>query len=376
MHRRLPETQQVKISSLVRDEDFVADERLVRTYESLSRGKIKVTTTRIATSQIASAYYRRNSDGSVEYISNLKDSGVAGLQQAIRAGVRPSLDLQWNPHAPNGGGYVCADDEHSLAAYKSLNISLVPCRILRPKPLPGTEAALWLEPKGELPKLAKTIPPVLDRVPTYLGESKPSPREALPFLRSICIRVMDQITEFHVPGNYDLHYHEMLHAVVRRHARAIDTIIDLIEKGRREHALAICRLGYEAFLNFYLDWLSPQLIGPRLQLIAELRKIEQPGSSDQNPAWNVLTNFPGLLENASEKARLSPLGSWFHNAVYPSLSLIVHQSYSGIELEANNFDAEIAESEERFSDALLVRCLDMLTAALLARVENDVGECR
>lgn len=376
MRRRLPEIQRLEISSLVRDEAFIADENLVRTYAALSRGKIKVAATRMATSQITSGYYRRNSDGSVEHISNLRDSEVAGLQQAIRAGVRPSLDLQWNPHAPNGGGYVCADDEHCLAAYKNLNISLVPCRILRPKPIPGVEAALWLEPKGQLPKLAKAIPPVFERVPTYLGERKPSPTESLPFLRSICIRAMDQITNFHVSGNYDIHYHEMLHAVVRRHVRALDTITDLIEKGRREHALSICRLGYEAFLNFYLDWLSPQLIGPRLQLIAELRKTEKPESSDRNQAWEVLTNFPGLLENASEKARLSPLGSWFHNAIYPSLSLIVHQSYSGVELEANNFAADIEESEERFSDVRLVQCLDMLTAALLTRVENDVGACR
>lgn len=373
MHRRLPETRQVDINSLVRDPSFVTDEKLVRTYAALSRGEIKVAVTRVATSQIVTGYFCRNSDGSVEHISNLTDSGVQGIQEAIRGGMRPSLDLHWNPHAPGGGGYVCADDEHSLAAYKNLNISIVPCRILRPKPQPGPEAALWLEPKGELPKLARTVPPLLERVPTYLGMRKPVLAEALPYLQSLCTSVMARIAEFHVATGHDLHYHEMLHAVVRRHARALDTITALIERGRREHALAICRLGYEAFLNFYLDWLAPQLIGPRLQLIAELRKIEDPGSKNRNLAWDTLTNFPGLLENASEKARLSPLGSWFHNAVYPSLSLIVHQSYSGVEMEANNFDVEVEESDERFSDVILVKCLDMLTAALLTRVNNDIG---
>lgn len=376
MHRRSPKTKSIKLSNIVRDEAYVANDKLVRTYASLARGEIKVASTRMSTSQITSGYYHRNSDGSIDHITNFRSSGVAPLQKAIKAGMRPEIDLHWDPHAPSGGGYACADDEHSLAAYKSLNISLVPCRILRPKPISGAEASLWLEGKGKFPKLSKTIPPTLDHVSTFLGEHNVLPAEAIPFLRDICVKVMTHVTEFHESANYDLHYHEMLHAVVRRHVRALDTISDLIAKGRREHALAICRLAYEAFLNFYMDWLSPQLIGPRLQLIADLRKSERPGSLDKNPNWEALTNFPGLLENASEKARLSPLGSWFHNAIYPSLSLIVHQSYSGVELEAGNFDATIEESEERFSNDLLVRCLDMLTAALLLRVENDVGHGR
>ncbi|MBD8641116.1 hypothetical protein [Sphingomonas sp. CFBP 13733] len=373
MHRRLPEVREVHIPTLKTDPTFVFDNKLVSTYAALNRGEVKVGVTRMATTEIHAGFFRREADGSITHVQNLKKSRTSGLTEAIRNGLRPSLDLQWSPHAPGGGGYVCADDEYSLAAYRDLNIAVVPCRVLRPKPILGSEAALWIEPKGKLPKLVRTIPPELVAVATYFGGREVGPAIAIPHLRERCEATMARIEVFHKDEGYDVHYHQMLHAVVRRHARALDTIQVLIGQGRREHGLAICRLAYEAFLNFYLDWLAPQLIGPRLQLIAALRQKESATNRGKDPAWDMLTNFTSLLEKTSEKARLSPLGDWFHDAIYHSLSLVVHQSYSELELEAGNFAHDVEQSQENFSDRRLVQCLDMLTAALLTRVSNEVG---
>ncbi|MBV8121604.1 MAG: hypothetical protein JO081_16890 [Alphaproteobacteria bacterium] len=86
----------------------------------------------------------------------------------------------------------------------------------------------------------------------------------------------------------------------------------------------------------------------------------------------VLGNFPDVLENTSEKAQVSPLGCFFHSSIYPPLSLVAHQSYMHLEHEAVSFDDnDLSDISARVKQ--LGRWLDILTAALLVRVRNDVG---
>jgi len=86
----------------------------------------------------------------------------------------------------------------------------------------------------------------------------------------------------------------------------------------------------------------------------------------------VLDNLPQLLENTSEKARISPLGSFFHSSIYPPLSLVVHQSYVHLDDEASGFsDSDLPDPAARVKQ--LGRWLDVLTAALVVRVRNYLG---
>ncbi len=372
MHKRLPKYVEVPVRDIDIDPNFVTDPRIVQTYADLHAGKVKVALTRLPSQLIQSGFYTRKADGSTEHVSNLDERVVPHLTAAIRAGVRPELDVQWNPHVPGGGGYVCADDEPVLAAYRALGIAMVPCRVLRPIAKPGPEAAIWLANKGKNVSHTKSIAPLVNSYSSYLGEKQIALTEALESLIEISNATALAVREFHKDGGYDVHYHEMLHALMRRHVRVLESMLALVQLGRREHAMALCRMAYEAFLNFYLDWLAPQFFGPRLQLLSALRHSEEHGSSEKPAAWQALGNFPGLFENASEKARLSPLGTRFHSLMYPSLSLIAHQSYQHLELEASAFDSE-EPAEKSLSDAQLTRCLDLLTTALLIRVRNDVG---
>lgn len=372
MHKRSPTTRSIPLKDLKVDPGFVSDPNLVKTYIALHQGKVKSALTRLPAKLIHTGFYVRRSDGVIEHISNLSEFGVPQLQSIIRSGGRPTLDLQWSPHAPDGGGYVCADDEVTLAAYRALGISMVPCRVLRPIAQPGPEAAIWLEGKDERTALAKTVPPSIVGYASFFGDKQICIEEALEELIAKCVSTSEGVRSFHQDYNHDVHYHEMLHALTRRHARVLDSILKLVRMGRQEHAIGLFRMAYEAFLNFYFDWIAPEFFGPRLQLLSALRNSDSSEESVDNSAWEVLCNFPGLLENTSEKARLSPLGATFHKFMYPASSLVVHQSYRHLEFEASAFD-DLESTETIFTEPQLVRYLDVLTAALLIRIRNDVG---
>lgn len=371
MHRRTPETILVKIGDIKIDRTHPVNDRLVRVYVDIEKGKIDLAITRIRNSMIYSGYFTRGDDGSVECVSDVQDEAVPNLEAAIRAGLRPTLDLHWNPHAPDGGGYACADDETVLAAYRKLQITFVPCRILRPKAKPAEEAAVWVKEKNGYITIAKSVPPAINSYASLLGDDSMDLKMAIEALAQGCEQVRHAVEKFHSDAGYDMHYHQMLSAVVRRHERALDSIFRLIELGRDEHAMGVFRMAYEAFLNFYLDWMSPQFFGPRMQLLAALRGASGSTEKENASAWQVLGNFPGLLENTNDKARLSPLGPAFHKALYPPLSLVVHQSYWHLQEESVSFDE--APSGSVLEKVQLIQYLDFLTAALLTRVGNEVG---
>lgn len=345
----------------------------MRTYAALNRGEIKTALTRMPAASIISGFFLRDAFGATEHVSNFDADMVPFKVERIRCGFRDPLDLHWSPHAPDGGGYICPDDEVTLAAYRQLNIEFVPCRIIRPKPTPGAEAAIWIEKRGQYLGMARLVPPVIRAYQSIIGEELSDLPGALTRMTRLCSLSRASIKAFHEEPirTAPIHYHQTLHAVVARHERALDSVMNLIQAGRREHALAIVRMAYEAFLNFYLDWLSPQFFGLRMQALAANRLAEL-GNGSNSVDWKPLSNFPGLFENAAEKARLSPLGPIYHNHAYPMLSLVMHQSYFGIEEEACSFDDH--KSPNPVSDAQICRWLDLITAALLARVKNDVGD--
>lgn len=128
---------------------------------------------------------------------------------------------------------------------------------------------------------------------------------------------------------------------------------------------------YEGFLNFYLDWLSPEFFGIRLQVWAALKGRETRGEKRIDDDWLVLQNFSSLFGNTAEKAKLSPLGQTYHDLIYPPLSLISHQAYGNVEKEASSFDDEFRVSD--MNARQIGRWLSTLSAALLSRIRNDIG---
>src|SRR5262249_34503065 len=158
---------------------------------------------------------------------------------------------------PGGGGYVCFDDEAVLSAYAKLDFILVPCVILKPQKVDAPEASIWTEKRGDYVALARTIAPILDTYPCFIGGDVPPFTDLARFLIDKCQKTRAAVVAFHKEGS-EVHYHQMLHAFLRRHERLLDSISQMLGLGRAEHAEALTRVAYEAFLNFYLDWLSPE----------------------------------------------------------------------------------------------------------------------
>ena len=370
-HTRLWPLVDVPLIDIVSDINVEDDDPLLQLYRKLLDGEVKVGLTRMPIESVTTGSFKRT-NGKVEHVSHLKVADIPLLEREIRSGGRPALDLYWNPHAPGGGGYVCADDEVVLAAYARLNFALVPCRILRPRKFASPEACIWIEQRGKHVGLARAFPPTVDKYALFAGNAVPPFRDLMGVLRERCRKTCTAIASFHRDVQSSVHYHQMLYTLVQRHERLLDSISYLAEIGRSEHASALIRVGYEAFLNFYIDWLSPEFFGPRLQFLSAIRSLGLRDSSKANRELAVLSNFPTFLERTSEKARISPLGSLYHNLVYPELSLVAHQSYRYLERDARGFGQK-AEPEDSSVLEPLGRWLNVLTAALLIRVENDVG---
>ncbi|MGZ8286678.1 MAG: hypothetical protein ACXW27_09730 [Allosphingosinicella sp.] len=323
-----------------------------------------------------SGFYRR-SGSSTEHISNLNPDHVSTIAVPIKAGLRPVLGVYWSPHAPGDSKFVCSDDEIALAAYRLLGISKVPVLIYRPSTSALPEAAIWCEKRGEDIRLAGSVPSSRSDAEMVFGTNDPPIDLLINSLSERCQQVRSQILQFHQETADGTHYHHVLHATLKRHERLLDSIRVLVSSGRIEHAEGLLRIGYEAFLNFYLDWLSPGFFGPRLQLLSAVRHAEIDEQDPKNLAslkgsLAVLQNFTKLLETTAEKARLSPLGTVVHSLLYPPLSLVSHQTYGNVESEADSFhDAPTKNSETRTRQ--LGRWLDAITTAMVLRIRDDTG---
>lgn len=371
MHSRRRPTVQIPIAKLPISQDVKLNDTLVQLYRKLHQGEITVALTRLPISRIISGYCERQADRTV-IISNLNRQHIPLVERMLRGGSRPLLDLYWSPVAPGGGGYVCADDETALAAYSQLNFAWVPCRVLRPKTVEASEASIWLEKHGERVRLRKAVAPTLDTYKSFVGIGFPPFCDVVHILTEKCESTRRSIISFHEDDGSGVHYHQMLHAVLKRHERALDSICRLVEIGRVEHAEALTRVAYEGFLNFYIDWLSPEFFGPRLQLLSSIRSAQSSGVALSDNDLVALDNLLKLLEHTGEKARISPLGSFFHSSIYPLLSLVAHQSYIHLDDESSGFgDSHLPDSAGRVKQ--LGRWLDLLTAALVFRIRNDIG---
>lgn len=373
-HRRAPETVLIPLSQIRMDEQFPEDRRLISLILKAEAGADVVALTRIRDDQIATGFYERVGS-EVVHNTFYDESYVQDIVANLRRGHRPVLLVYWNSHAPGPWKYVCSDDELTLAAYRAAGIPMIPCQILRPRKTKRGVGEVWVR-SGEKRIIFNSILPASSpSVSTVFGEKRIGFPYLIRKLREYCKETLRLIEEFHEDAGGGISYHHMLHAAVLRHERTLDSIRHLVRRGRHEHAGALARLAYEAYLNFYLDWLSPEFFGPRLQLLARIRDSLS-GSPDKEEAERNLRSleyikeFVPIFESTLEKARVSSLTEQFYRMFYPRFSLIAHQSYSGVEFDSTRQDAA---GDEAFV-AQLGRWLDAITTSLLVCVRNDVGK--
>lgn len=259
-HNRGQKTITVQIGDIDFDRTADLDQRYLALIGQQYRGKLKVALTRLPIDGIISGFFKRES-GISFHVPSAPTMFAETMRAHLHLGGRPALEVYWNNLAPGGGSYVCPDGEW-LAIYEDVGISRVPVRILKPNNRASLEGAIWIEADAEGgASLERIVGPEINEFPAYRDASGRPTSDALWALCERCIAAECTVEAFHHVGG-EVQYHEMLHAVLRRHRRSLESISMLIDAGRLEHASLIARAAYEAFLNFYLDWLAPEFLGP------------------------------------------------------------------------------------------------------------------
>lgn len=361
-HFRAKPTTLVKVSDIYVPPMRFTDDAFLRLVTQELQGKLDVALTRLPEASITTGFFEHKA-GEVHHRSELDSNYVLTTRDSISSGARPIVEVYWSQLAPNKGGYVCPDSEVTLATYRLTSINYVPIRILKPKRAAGPEGAIIIRPTED--GFRHLQRPTHVGYDTFRIDGDIDATFELDLLISYCEDTLSEITSFHKEGDGKLHYHQFLHAIVRRHARAVSSISWLVVNKRFEHAFILLRSTYEAFLNFYVDWLSPELIGPRLQFISSVRARNSCASE-----LKIIGNYANLLESSSQKALLTPLGSSFYENVYGFLSLAAHQSYSYTQREGSSF---LEQEDEREVASTIAQHVNFITAALLKRVRNEVG---
>jgi hypothetical protein len=268
-HVRLEKTISVPLADIEAG-PFDHDPQYASLFKKELEGAVPTSLTRLSEGAITSGFFARR-NGKTVHISNLESEFLPIIIAEIRGGWRPRLSIYWNSLAPTASKYVCPDDELPLAAYRRLGIRLVPCSIINPKPFASAEAAIWIKSDGDSVNLARTVPPSVDGVLTLKMSKGASFSRLAELLIQECAKTRKTIKKFHLKNREKTNYHHVLYAALRRQERIIDSISQLVSLQRAEHAAALVRVSYEAFLNFYIDWISPSFFGPRLQLLSLIR---------------------------------------------------------------------------------------------------------
>jgi hypothetical protein len=229
-----------------------------------------------------------------------------------------------------------------------------------------------------------TLPVPPKSYPSILGDRFESGSlhisAALTYLKDAAASACDSIKSFHLAETLDgedpIHYHHALHSVAYRLYEALAAIALLTENRLTLQIRPLVRSTYELFLNFHINWLCPEQIGPLLQALAIVKQApdDQPGLQALTKAMR--STYKGLIEicsNASAKASLSPLGAHFHNIAYPVLSQIVHQDFRVAHEYVATLEEKTPKELTHAELVPLVQWLDVIVTATIVRILDDVG---
>ncbi|MGH2340421.1 hypothetical protein ACRC7T_02940 [Segnochrobactraceae bacterium EtOH-i3] len=368
MHKRIPIFEMIPINKLKIDPNEKKDEIFVKLYAQAMTGRIPISITRMCESEIISGFYFRSNNKNELFSKELNSKYIEAPSERIRSGWRPSVSIYWSALAPNGGAYVCSDEETILAAYRKLKFNYIPCVILRPQKMPKFFGEIWIKAKQEVeivrevsPKRGTEITGTISTVSTYCDT-----------ITQIMLRFKEleyKIKSFHIKINEETHYNYMMAAICRRHHQGLQALILLYNNGYKEQSLAIVRMLYEQYINFYLDWLGPELIGPRMQYFSYLLEGEVPNyiAKDTN---KILGDFYGLFKNTYRKANITPHGGNFYDFIYRPLSFVIHQQYGNIESQSLSFEKG---EEIRFHEGTILLWLSEISNSIESIINNDIG---
>lgn len=374
LHRRSLEVKYMPIERLKTDKDRITDKFFLELYAKFLSGRSTAWLTRFDEKKITSGFYTFG-EGEILYTQERPEHAEA-LITHIRSGARPAVHLYQHPRLKDRNSALCPDDGNILQAYRTIGIRHIPAILFSTSENLLDESYIKLRCRGGTVKFDGFKGKSIDRFPCILKEHTDERDLDVLIDRTKCLG--REVKLFHQDRTDSTHYHYSLYSTLKRHARTLEAMKLLFTADRAEHAIVLTRLLYEAFLNFYVDWLSPDHIGKYLQYIAYYNRsrYSKNFTDDQkNPLPRpdtIMGSFSHFLENVAQKAELSPLGIHFHRLIYPPLSFIAHQDYGVLEDSISDFeDHTDVKPSDRIEKA--IAWSDIITTALLMRAANDLG---
>jgi hypothetical protein len=138
-----------------------------------------------------------------------------------------------------------------------------------------------------------------------------------------------------------VHYHESVASALVRSARLVAGIKQMYKIGTLESVAVLARALYELSITVYLDWLSPETVGPYFQLVANhslgvrqaaldsvAKQWKSAGWTDADiEAWRKGQKRAfQLVGKPYDRAMVSPFAR-IHGKVYPLLCHEAHQDF-------------------------------------------------
>lgn len=377
---RLPKYELVDTSTLRIEPGFQPDPTYVALYRDFHDAKRITTRTRLNLDLVVPGTPRKDVSGAPIFTQNSADPGqIVAFADRITSGYRPALVLYAADDLGLLGKYVCCDDVLAFHAYRHLGINLVPVHILNGKLLGVSEGCYKLK-RPKYNTLKWTRPDVTSYQMLFGGVPFDQDFDAAPAIShfsKLAKLVAAWVREFDkgTSQRATLDYNRTLHSVAYRLGEMADAILLLLAAKMSFQALGILRGAYELSLNFYVDWLAPESMGPLLQASAA---CQIPGDAQQTKVRlkqlrSSLGTSVDLAENVRERASISPLGVQFYENAYAYLSKVAHQDFSVTEAYQDTLVSDREHGLDAKMRWYLLSWLDAIYTSTLLRLADDIG---
>ena len=382
----------ININDIIPKRNIKSNDDFTKKYIKFLDGKSNLYATRVKLKNIKKGFFKYK-NGKFKYYcdkTNLKD--VEKLQNMIRLGFRPELYIYKNYNKATKETYVCPDDVAVYKAYENLNIIHVPVLILD-TPILDEESSLVLKNfklKNQINNSYIKSMQIneLDQVFTLIGKELPTAKVCFKTFNKKIKEIKKKLKIFHSDEKLELHYHHTLYYTILRIEEILKSCILLYKRKLYVEAISLTRSLYELMINFYLDWIAPNITHKYLELTMDVNikewkefctDIKQKNEKDgleEIPAKELydaqMFGFT-LASKTSEKSKLFPCKNGYFDNIYTQLSKIIHQDYG---LATRYRDTLEIGDEAIYNDDLkkrILRNLDLFLAQILYRIEGDIG---
>lgn len=381
-------TVRMKVGDLKFDNTYEIDPILSDKHKKFAQGKSKLFVTRLSIDRITPGFYKPTKKGLIYIYNRPETKDIEIVKTVIKQGHRPPLYL-YPSIKPEDNSFLCSDDLLTYNAYFELGITKPPVAIYASKK--GIEESCYIV-KGGIDK--EGLYNFVDGFHYHTYKELPlawkekgemSPKEFFLSSASALKQAKFRLNSFHLEGA--IHYHHTIYSIIDRVSTSLNSIEMLFKNANYLCAASIVRTMYEVLLNFYIDWLSPDIMYMYLQLSSVSKTKERMDAYNLGSESSIKRGYgkcrankikdshqrcDQLASKVSEKAKMYPIDDRLHSKLYSSLSKIAHHSFS-----VNGFSfMELSNGSNSSYQELIIEILgvsDFVVKQVTNMVNGDTG---